>query len=265
MKRFTLLLLAALPLVAACQYLPIDEILGKDDKEEQEERDRRRLERMRAEIEDIAQTACEDVEDCRFIGLGSKPCGGPWRYLVYSASSTDVERLRDKVTAYNRFEAQMNRRYGYISDCSLAAEPAVDCVEGHCVDLNRPVEPEPLPPVVEPLPLQVIDSFDEVEEGDPIDLFDARIEGDSLLVDVGHSGGCAEHGYALWTTQASTKSLPPQHAVRLTHDANGDLCEAYLRQTLKFTLGPIRQLHQGQESVIVVLDGFDGRLEYKLE
>ena len=57
------------------------------------------------------------IEDCRYAGLGSKPCGGPWVYIVYSASSTDSTALTERLTAYNAFEDEMNERYLYISDC----------------------------------------------------------------------------------------------------------------------------------------------------
>ena len=273
MKRL-LWLAACLPLLAACERLRLDQVLGRDD-DSGEKRDRSRLERMRAEIDQmVAQAACDGLEkpcgtptceneeeDCRYIGIGAKPCGGPWEFLVYSARTVDEEALRKKVAAHNEFEDRMNRTYGYASDCSLPSPPKIGCVEGRCADLNKP---RPVPPQGEVLPLKVVESFDEVATGDPIDIFDARIVGDTLKLDIGHSGGCAEHGYALWTTRASTRSLPPQHSVRLTHDANGDMCEAYLRRTLDFSLIPIRRLHQGEESVVVVLPEFDGRLEYRL-
>ena len=273
--KHLLWLAACLPLLAACEHLRLDEVLGRDD-DSREERDRRRLERMRAEIDEmVAQGACDGLEkpcgaptcedaeeDCRYIGIGAKPCGGPWEFLVYSARTVDEETLRKKVEAHNKHEDRMNRTYGYASDCSLPNPPEIGCVEGRCADLNKP---RPAPPQGEVLPMTVVESFAEVAAGDPIDIFDAWIEGDTLKVDIGHSGGCAEHGYALWTTRASTRSLPPQHSVLLTHDANGDMCEAYLRRTLDFSLNPIRRLHQGQESVVVVLAEFDGRLEYRLE
>ena len=53
--------------------------------------------------------------------------------------------------------------------------------------------------------------------------------------------------------------------MRLVHDAHGDLCEAYLRRELRFSLNALRRLHQGEAAVVVVLDGFDGKLEYVLE
>ena len=67
------------------------------------------------------------------MGLGSKPCGGPWEYLVYSASSTDSTALAERLTAYNAFEAGMNQRYEYFSDCSVPNEPVLAYRDGRCV------------------------------------------------------------------------------------------------------------------------------------
>jgi hypothetical protein len=272
MKHLLWLAIVAFPLLTACEHLRLNEILGRDDN--QEENDRRRLTRLRAEIDElIAQPvcdgiekpcgtpACKDEENCRYIGIGAKPCGGPWEFLVYSTETVDEQFLRKQVTAYNSLEDKMNRTYGYASDCSLPNEPLIGCVEGRCTDLNRPL---PVKPQDDLLPLGVVDSFEEVGTGDPIDIRAATISGDTLNIDIGHSGGCAEHAYALWTTRASTRSLPPQHSVRLTHQANGDMCEAYLQRTLSFSLLPLRRMHQGEESVTVILAEYDGQLEYNL-
>jgi len=124
-------------LLAGCDRFPLNHILDQDQAN-REERDQRRLRRMRAQIEAlVGEARCESEADCRYIGLGAKPCGGPWEYLVYSVAQTDSARLAERVAAYNQFEAEMNQKYGYVSDCSLPLEPQVGCVEGRCVDLNR--------------------------------------------------------------------------------------------------------------------------------
>jgi hypothetical protein len=49
----------------------------------------------------------------------------------------DSTVLAKHVAKHNRFESQMNARYGYASDCALPPEPQLACVAGRCVDLNR--------------------------------------------------------------------------------------------------------------------------------
>lgn len=123
-------------LLMGCDRFPLGQILEKDQAD-QEERDQRWLHRMRARIDAlVGEARCESEADCRYIGLGAKPCGGPWEYLVYSVAQTDSAQLSEKVKEYNAFEAGMNQKYGYVSDCALPAEPVVGCVEGRCVDLG---------------------------------------------------------------------------------------------------------------------------------
>jgi hypothetical protein len=81
---------------------------------------------------------CSTSQQCGSMGIGSKPCGGPWRYIVYSKVSVHEEELKRRVDELFAFEHEYNRHNGIVSDCSVArpAEPA--CVDGMCVDLNSP-------------------------------------------------------------------------------------------------------------------------------
>jgi hypothetical protein len=102
-----------------------------------EARDIARLEQMGDEINAlIGDALCSDSTECRFIGFGSKPCGGPWRYLIYSISTVDTVELARRVAEYNKFEATLNRRYGWYSDCSVPRPPNLGCRDGQCVDLG---------------------------------------------------------------------------------------------------------------------------------
>ena len=97
-----------------------------------------------AKLADMKQTilivagaaSANDSTDCRYVGLGAKPCGGPWEYLVYSTVDTDTLLLLELVEKYNRFEDELNRKYGGASDCSITPPPVVGLVNGRCVDLR---------------------------------------------------------------------------------------------------------------------------------
>ena len=107
---------------------------GNNGDQQTEEGNRAQLAEMRREIDAlIGNAAGASVEDCRYSGLGSKPCGGPWEYVIYSTSSTDSMALAERLTAYNSFEAEMNERYGLASDCSLPNEPVLAHRDGRCV------------------------------------------------------------------------------------------------------------------------------------
>jgi hypothetical protein len=99
--------------------------------------DRARLETMEEEILlFVGEPECSDSTDCRSIGLGAKPCGGPWRYLIYSIANVDSVDLVLRVAEFNEFNRVLNRRYGWISDCSVPNKPNLGCQDGRCVDLG---------------------------------------------------------------------------------------------------------------------------------
>ena len=97
-------------------------------------RDRALLAEMEREIDAlVGDAAGASIADCRYAGVGSKPCGGPWEFVIYSTSSTDSTALAERLTEYNAFEAEMNKRYGYISNCSLPNLPVLAYRDGRCV------------------------------------------------------------------------------------------------------------------------------------
>ena len=98
-----------------------------------QEEERLELNNLKDEIEQlISEGTCSENTTCDFIAFGSKPCGGPWSFLVYS-SSINVDLLKEKVAIYNENETTFNIKWGVISDCSVSLPPiSVDCVDGGC-------------------------------------------------------------------------------------------------------------------------------------
>ncbi len=73
--------------------------------------------------------------------------------------------------------------------------------------------------------------------GDPFQVHRVKRTGNELLVEVGFSGGCAEHDFELiWDETIDTSNQRPSVKFALMHNANGDMCEAYLQKTLRFDL-----------------------------
>lgn len=99
--------------------------------------DHARLDRLKLEIDQIIGTpSCSGDGECRSIAFGDKPCGGPWMYLVYSTSTTDVGVLVREVCAYNALNRVLNGRHGWCSDCMFVGEPQIGCRNGVCVNLD---------------------------------------------------------------------------------------------------------------------------------
>jgi len=97
------------------------------------EEERAELNIYKDEIEDLAATSvCNENTECLFIGFGSKPCGGPWTYLIYT-NSIDVGQLLLWVDDYNQLEQELNEKWEIISDCSIASPPVgFECIDNTC-------------------------------------------------------------------------------------------------------------------------------------
>ena len=96
--------------------------------------DAQRLEGLRRMIEqEIGIPSANEPTQCKLIPFGSKPCGGPWGYLVYSTLKTDETRLKQLVSEFNQLQKKMNKESKLMSDCAVAPEP------------NPPSSPPPKP------------------------------------------------------------------------------------------------------------------------
>ena len=86
------------------------------------------------EIENLASNSeCGEAFECRFLAYGSKPCGGPWRYLIYS-TSIDTLLIQDLVAEYNSFEEEYNMNCDAVSDCAAVLPPiSFICKHSTCV------------------------------------------------------------------------------------------------------------------------------------
>jgi hypothetical protein len=95
--------------------------------------DTERLEELRRAIEqEIGVPAANDASQCKLIPFGSKPCGGPWSYLVYSTLKTDEARLKQLVSDFNQLQRQINEESKTLSDCAITPEPKVEFTDRVC-------------------------------------------------------------------------------------------------------------------------------------
>jgi hypothetical protein len=105
-----------------------------DDDSEQIKVREQRMAVISSEVEAvIANKACNGADDCASIAWGSKPCGGPWGYLVYAPGITDETRLETLVNEYNQLQSELNQLTGAGSDCALVVEPELECADNVCV------------------------------------------------------------------------------------------------------------------------------------
>ncbi len=98
-----------------------------------QEAEKKELDSLKMEILTIAkESVCSDKFTCFSIGLGAKPCGGHWEYLLYSNSIEVVDFLA-KINNYNELEKIYNEKYSILSDCFLILAPSkIVCENGKC-------------------------------------------------------------------------------------------------------------------------------------
>ncbi len=75
-----------------------------------------------------------------------------------------------------------------------------------------------------------------VSKSDPFDIKSIVIKGDSVNITVGYPGGCKRHTFEIIWEGTISQTDPPVTAMIILHDSNGDICEAYITETLKISL-----------------------------
>ena len=101
------------------------------------ETDEEALVRLRAEImEMVGDASCRNVVNCRVVGLGARPCGGPDEYIAYSIWRTMSDEFRNLVSEYNLIAEDVVHASETAGICVMLEEPAADCVNDHCVTVS---------------------------------------------------------------------------------------------------------------------------------
>lgn len=83
-------------------------------------------------------------------------------------------------------------------------------------------------------PIQIKAEIGRIErkQTTSVQIIKSRIEGNTLYLKVGYSGGCTKHGFKVIGNPMISKSLPPIRSVELVHLNNGDTCREYIEQQL---------------------------------
>ncbi|MEQ8924937.1 MAG: hypothetical protein RLO81_03940 [Fulvivirga sp.] len=108
------------------------------------------------------------------------------------------------------------------------------------------------------------DVLDDIKKGektsDSFTIFAVKVENNILLIDVGYAGGCETHEFELIWPEVIITIYPYQFGVILNHNANGDLCEAFIKETLSYDLtdNPLGLNDQSiQDMKITIINGSD--------
>lgn len=109
--------------MASCSIFSSDETVSREELDELETQIR----------EMIGEAPAEAEKYCKIVAFGSKPCGGPWSYLVYSSTHTNEARLNILVDKYNTMEDEYNRQHSIVSNCVVEPKPEAELHNGRCI------------------------------------------------------------------------------------------------------------------------------------
>jgi len=82
---------------------------------------------------EIGDARCDVDSQCRTVPVGNKPCGGPERWLAWSAMVTNESDLHRRIDQYSLAQARLQRASGLMSNCAIVPDPGATCRAGHCV------------------------------------------------------------------------------------------------------------------------------------
>jgi hypothetical protein len=95
-------------------------------------------EKVQAPIESlVGDAACDADAQCRTIGIGHKPCGGPTRYIAWSTLRTDAQALQAAVARQAAEQRREQTIEGRASTCEVVPDPGAYCEPGAPVAGHR--------------------------------------------------------------------------------------------------------------------------------
>ncbi len=84
----------------------------------------------------IADKQCSTSSQCKVNAVGSRACGGPSDYIVYSTQSASQEQVSALSDTITQLESTYNAQTGMMSICQHLTAPSTQCVENKCVKLE---------------------------------------------------------------------------------------------------------------------------------
>lgn len=123
------------------------------------------------------------------------------------------------------------------------------------------------PPEPNPFDDGAIEQCDPATPRDALTIAAASLNGNTLTVELGYSGGCAEHLLGLCYTGEWMESDPVQINAYVAHDSMGDPCDAYPVETREFDLQPLAQAYEelynrSQGEIIINFEGWNDAILY---
>jgi hypothetical protein len=113
-------------------------------------------------------------------------------------------------------------------------------------------------------PIQIKAEIGRIErkQTTSVQIIKSRIEGNTLYLKVGYSGGCTKHGFKVIGNPMISKSLPPIRSVELVHLNNGDTCREYIEQQLIIDVSELAYEKETGSKIKLQFSGIEGMILY---
>ena len=108
------------------------QLVGLGIETEQEYRDERS--RLIGELDDaIGEARASEASACAVANVGTKACGGPVEFRVYSSTDGDTDRILELAETITTLDAEANTEFGLASTCDVPLAPTPVLEDGRCI------------------------------------------------------------------------------------------------------------------------------------
>lgn len=100
------------------------------------------------------------------------------------------------------------------------------------------------------------------EQTTGVQIIKSRVEGNTLYLKIGYSGGCTKHDFKVIGNPMISKSLPPIRRVELVHLNNGDTCREYIEQQLIIDVSNLAYQQETGSKIKLQFSGIEEMIMY---
>ncbi|MFM7667811.1 MAG: hypothetical protein ACKO7D_06435 [Bacteroidota bacterium] len=103
---------------------------------------------------------------------------------------------------------------------------------------------------------------DNTQNSSQTTIYDAKLNGNTLVLSIGYTGGCATHTFDLVGSEMISKSLPPIRSINLIHNAKDEACKRAMYDTLFFDITNLAYKKEAGSVIKLNLAGWKEQLVY---
>jgi hypothetical protein len=96
----------------------------------------------------------------------------------------------------------------------------------------------------------------------PTTINDVKLNGNTLMMSISYTGGCAKHTFDLIGNEMISKSLPPIRSINLIHNANDEACKREMFDTLYFDITNLAYKKEAGSVIKLYIAGWKDQVIY---